>query len=551
MRWTRFSITLGMLALTVAFAAGQGSQLLFGDIDYGYKPPFIAGPHRLVMLSGMGNDRMRADTANPDAQRWFDYALTLTRAFEHNDAKLAFRKAASLDPSCSLCVWGEAYSLGPTINFGVRQQQSAAALTLALRAQRLASPQLPEEDRRLESAMVDRYTGVEKSGRSDARYAKDLDEILQSDPANLELNIFDAEAWLIMELHDDRSGLAKVVARMTPLVRAHPSYTGLVHFYIHTTEDAGVPQLAEPYVARLAELCPNASHLVHMRSHTDYRLGRYEAAALANLAALKADKVYAERTDFPTPLGGLMYHFHDLQFGLASAMMAGDSRIVLRLIDQFNRDFPDPSAYGDRPLMVAGLAYAAFGRFALPSAVLAAPAAPASKPFLIAMRHYARGEAFARLGEATALRREASEIRLGSGTAGEWPDMFSTTVAIAHLELTGRADWLAGNLKGATTAFRKATDLEDTRFAQDDDPPRWWYPVRRSLAAALLAQGDAKAAEQEADIVLRTWKLDPITLAIRSKAEQALQDPRARMDWKAASRRWHGDRESLVPGTLS
>jgi tetratricopeptide (TPR) repeat protein len=553
MRWIRFfHIVFGMVMLQVAFAGSPGSQLLFGDIDYGYKPPIIAGPHRLVMLSGMGNDRMHVDTTNPEAQRWFDYALTLARAFEHDDAKLAFRKAASLDPSCSLCVWGEAYSLGPTINFLVSRKQSAAALTLAFKAQRLAGPRLPEEDRRLESAMVDRYSHVDKSGSNDLQYAKDLDVLIQSDPKNLELNIFDAEAWLIMEFHDDRSRLAGVVARMTPLVRGHQDYTGVVHFYIHATEDAGMPQLAAPYASRLAELCPNASHLVHMPSHTYYRVGRYEAAALANVAALKADKVYAEKTDFPTPLGGLMYHFHDVQFGIASAMMAGDGGIVLRLVDQFNRDFPDPAAYSNLRLTVAGLAYAAFGRFAPPNAVLAIPAAPASKPFLIAMRHYARGEAFARLGNATALRNEARETRLGSGKENEASGgMFATTVQIAHLELTGRADWFTGNLQGAATAFRKAADLEDARFGQDGDPPRWWYPVRRSLAAALLARGDAKAAEQEADAVLKTWKLDPITLAVRSKAEEALKDPDAQIDWEAAIRNWHGDPKALVPGPLS
>ena len=112
-----FAVILCIASLPVALSADEPPQLLFGDLHYGYQPPFIRGPHRLAMLSGMGNDHMRVDTSNPEAQRWFDYALTLARAFEHGDAKLAFAKAASLDPSCSLCIWGEADALGPTINF--------------------------------------------------------------------------------------------------------------------------------------------------------------------------------------------------------------------------------------------------------------------------------------------------------------------------------------------------------------------------------------------------------------------------------------------------
>jgi hypothetical protein len=288
-------------SLQVAVAAGGKSQLLLGDVHYGYVPPVITGPHELVMLTGMGNDHMPVDTSNAEAQRWFDYALTLARAFEHSDAKLAFQKAARLDPSCSMCIWGEAYSLGPTMNFLVDRKQSAAALALALRAQRVAGARLSGEDRRLEAAMVDRYRHVDKSGNSDRVYARDLDHMLHDDPDNLEVAIFDAEAWLIMELHGDRSGLARVVTRLTPLVRANPNYTGLVHFYVHATEDAGEAQLAEPYAPVLAKFCPNASHLVHMPSHTYYRVGRYEDAAVANIAALRADIIYAEKTHFPVP----------------------------------------------------------------------------------------------------------------------------------------------------------------------------------------------------------------------------------------------------------
>ena len=545
MRFAFCAALLAFASVPGASAAGGGSQLLLGNIHYGYEPPAIAGPHRLVMVSGMGNDHMRVDTSSAQAQRWFDYALTLSRAFEHADAKLAFRKAAALDPACSLCLWGEAYSLGPTINYLVDRGDSAAALALARQAQRAAGPHLSGEERRLEAALIDRYRHPGGKDSGDLRYARDLDRMLRDDPGNLELAIFDAEAWLVMEFHDDRSGLARAVARLTPLVRAHPDYTGLLHFYIHNTEDAGEPQLAENDAARLAELCPNASHLVHMPSHTYYRVGRYEDAALANVAALKADLTYARETHSPTPLGQLMYHFHDIQFGLAAAMLSGDRRIALRLIDQFNRDFPDPATYDNHTEMAAGLVYAGFGRMASPKDVLSAPPAPFSKPFLTAMRRYARGEAFARLGKAAAARAEADRLGAFRESAAEsaWGGMFSTTVRIASLVLRGRADLIAGDPSAAVEAFRKGADLQDQTFGAGGDPPRWWYPVRRSLAAALLAGGDAAAAEREASTVLRSWKRDPVTLAIRARAERSRNEPGAASDEAAARRGWFGDPE--------
>lgn len=556
MRFALYAAILSALpSLGIAYAAGGGSGLLLGDIHYGYDSPSpIAGPHRLVMLAGMGNDHMRVDTTSAAAQRWFDYALTLARAFEHADAKLAFEKAASLDPSCSLCVWGEAYSHGPTINFLVDAKESAQGLALAVRAQHMRAAGLSPESRQLEAAMVDRYRHVDSAGSSDGLYARDLDALLRRDPDNLELAIFDAEAWLVMEHFNDRSGLQHAINTLAPLVAQHPDYTGLLHFYIHSTEDGGRPELAAPYAARLAALAPSASHLVHMPSHTYFRIGWYEAAAQANVAALDADAVYARKTDFPTPLGRLMYHFHNVMFGLVAATMAGDSRVALRLVDQFNRDFPEPASYDERSKMAAAQAYAAFGRFAPPNEVLAAPDHVASQPFLEAMRHYARGEAFARLDNPGAVREEAHQLQFASAniqSAAGWGEFFSGTARIAGLVITARGDWLAGDLRGAIDAYRKAANLQDADSKPSDDPPHWAYPIRRSLAAALLANGDAGASEREATLVLGRWELDPIALAIRAKAEEALKDPRAQFDWNAAIRAWHGKVAELAPGPLS
>ena len=112
---------------------------------------------------------------------------------------------------------------------------------------------------------------------------------------------------------------------------------------------------------------------------------------------------------------------------------------------------------------------------------------------------------------------------------------------LAKLVLIGRADLLAGNPGAAIPVFREAADLQDQKFGQGGDPPRWWYPVRRSLAAALLACGDAAAAEREASTALGSWKLDPVTLEIRARAEAARNEPGAEADGAAARRGWFGD----------
>ena len=72
-----------------------------------------------VMLSGVGNGSSPADTANAQAQAWYNEGLNLYHAFNHNEARAAFAKAAELDPACALCEWGVALGLGSTLNYGV------------------------------------------------------------------------------------------------------------------------------------------------------------------------------------------------------------------------------------------------------------------------------------------------------------------------------------------------------------------------------------------------------------------------------------------------
>jgi tetratricopeptide (TPR) repeat protein len=539
----RLALAVALIAFAPALGSSSADRPVFmlGPICHDDAPPPIAGPHKLVMLDGMGNDRMAADTRSPEAQRWFDYGLTLARSFQHGDAVLAFQRAEAADPTCSLCVWGEAWAAGPTINFPAKPGDVPGLLTLAKKARALAAMDAPARVKGLEAALVDRY-GASDAQTGDRAFAADIDRMNKADPTDVEMAIFDAEAWLVMEnLHDDHAAPTRAVAALEPLMPTHADYSGLVHFYVHATEEAGVPERAAPYAAKLAELAPMASHMVHMPSHTWFRIGRYEDAAQANLAALRADRAYAEKTAIPTPLGAVVYHSHDIQFGLGGAMTAGDAPAALELVRQFNRDYPGAAAEAGGKYAAAAT-WMAFGRFEDPEKVLAAPDTVAADPILEALRHYARGEADLRLGRAADVRAEAALVTAPSAAANS--DR-AVVIEIARRTLLGEADLLDHRPDAAITEFAAAADLQDKRLAHSWDPPAWWYPVRRSLAAARLAKGDAAGAEHEADTVLKVWKLDPVTLAIRADAEKARHQPTAAADALEARRLWHGGARSL------
>ena len=52
------------------------------------------------------------------------------------------------------------------------------------------------------------------------------------------------------------------------------------------------------------------------------------------------------------------------------------------------------------------------------------------------------------------------------------------------------------------------------------DPPGWYYPVRRDMAAALLAAGDRAGARKQARRALAYRAKDPETLALMKRIGQ-------------------------------
>src|SRR5690349_2921988 len=110
----------------------------------------------LKFSAGMGTGGFKVDSTSKDAQEWFDYGLALSHAFYHEDAKAAMAQAVKADPNCSLCAWGQAWVLGPTLNYGLREPQRVEALEAAKKAQSLAKPG-DVKAKRLADAIVARY----------------------------------------------------------------------------------------------------------------------------------------------------------------------------------------------------------------------------------------------------------------------------------------------------------------------------------------------------------------------------------------------------------
>lgn len=483
-------------------------------------------PKAARLLDGYGTGGFAITTRNPQAQAFFNNGMQLAHAFAHKAAVSAMQEAVRLDPECAMCLWGEAWTSGPTINYGKEPHEIAELLEMANKAAALAAKSGTERQRALISALQLRYRNGGGGKPGDLAFAKAMAALAERYPDDNEVAVISADAWLITPSEgkqDDVLNANLAIPLLERVLRRSPKDTGAIHFYIHATEIAGVPARAEPYADRLPRLAPKASHLVHMASHTFYWVGRYQDAADINMRAVEIGISQAKALAVPPSEGvwGLPYHMHNVIFGLGGAMMAGDATTALALgrplVERAQSAETGPAF---RQLMGAA-GYLALSKFAPVREVLALPAPRA--PFLLAAWHYARGEAYARIGDVTAVRREAAAIRgvPGKLIRNDGSALAQQTTFIARNVLNGRAAMIEKRYREAAAAFRQAAELqEDPEFSAVADPPAWYYPVRRDLAQALIADGDATGARREAEAVLAYRPKDPGALALLASLDE-------------------------------
>jgi len=211
-------------------------------------------------------------------------------------------------------------------------------------------------------------------------------------------------------------------------------------------------------------------------------------------------------------------------------LMSGDRALALKFADHLHRAFAEKDFAKDGMSSDEGRRFIIYARYD-PQRVLALPEPTGEGLETLSFYHYARGEAFAALGDAKSLGMEAEKI------TGD-----DRTMKIARAVLAGRLAMLQHRYSEAAHAFEQAVAEQDGYSPHAWDPPPWWYPVRRSAAAAWLADGQFSKAAEAAQKSLIAWPSDPIALLILSRANDGLgQHADARRTEAQAIGLWMGD----------
>jgi tetratricopeptide (TPR) repeat protein len=445
-----------------------------------------------------------------------------------------------------MCWWGIGYAYGPHVNAGMDSASGVKAYEAVQKAVSLSRGANPWQ-RAYISALAARYVAVPPAARAhlDSAYARGMAAVVKSYPKDLDAAALYAES--LMDLRpwnywtpegQPYPGTSEIVQRLESVIKQNPQHPGACHYYIHAVE-AVSPQLAIPCAERLARLMPGVGHMVHMPAHIYIRLGRYGDAAESNVHAIHTDEAFIEGQK-PVTVYSLAYYPHNIHFLAFVSTMAGRSAQALEasrtLISKVNLDVARQVPMLQEMVPYHVLTLTTFGRW---DEVLSEPLPPADIRMSFAMATYARGVAHAAKGQMAEATAALDTVKaIDAATPAD--DPAKTAVSIATHALMGEIATRRGKLEEGIAHWREALKIEDAGLYFE--PPKWYYPIRQSLGAALLKAG--KPAEAEA--VYREdlkrfpengWSLFGLAAALKAQGKSgdaATVDQRFKKAWTGA-----------------
>src|SRR5688500_17496922 len=474
-------ITTALLLVASSLPAQQSTVPLYKDL----------GTHTKVV-----------STKVPLAQQYFNQGLRLVYGFNHAEAIRSFTRATELDPACAMCWWGVAYAYGPHVNAGMDSASGVLAYDALQKAVRL-SRNAPAWQRDYIDALSKRYAPLPPANRGalDSAFSTAMRAVAAKYPDDLDAvtlaveSMMDLRPWNYWTPEGKPyAGSDEIVKKLEPVIARNPNHPGACHYYIHAVE-AVRPDLAVPCAERLAQLMPGVGHMVHMPAHIYVRVGRYNDAAQSNVHAIHADETFIEGQK-PVTVYSLAYYPHNIHFLAFVSTLAGRSAQAIEasrtLTTKVNLDVARSVFMLQEMVPYHVLTLTTFGRW---DEVLAQPLPPSDIRMPLALAYYARGVAHAAKGQLAEARVALDTVRAIDAATPANADA-KTAVSVAAHALAGEIATRSGNAEEGIMHFREGLKIEDAGLYFE--PPRWYYPIRHSLGAALLKAGrNAEARSEE------------------------------------------------------
>ena len=461
-----------------------------------------------TLMQGYGDLHHPVSTDNAQAQQFFDQGLRQIYAFNHDEAARSFQRAADLDRKLAMAYWGVAEAVGPNYNDSASDDRFAAAHTAIQKAVDLSGNASPAEQVYIK-AMALRFPADPKADRRQAAeaYHGAMSELVKQFPDDLDAATLFAESG--MNLHPwglwmvdgtPREGTEEIVATLESVIKRDPNHFGAIHYYIHSVEASKSPERALAGANRLAAMAPAAGHIVHMPAHVYIRTGDYAAAVKTNQEAAAVDQAYIKASGVQG-IYPLMYYSHNLHFIAMCSAMNGDYAEAIKNADLLAahvaphvKDMPPLEGFMTIPIAVDV-------RLHKWNEILKMPKPDPEMKIMTVFWHFARGMALAAKGKVSEAEAEYQVVSVAEKNTPE-DVIFAMPVnnkakdilKIARDVLGAKIALAKKDNTGAIALLQSAVAVQDTlKYSEPED---WFFPVRESLGAALLMNGDKAGAEK-------------------------------------------------------
>ncbi|HSY93336.1 MAG TPA: hypothetical protein VK812_18380 [Candidatus Binatus sp.] len=514
--------------------------------------------HPVTLVAGLGDLHHPVSTHNPEAQQFFDQGLRFIYCFNHDEAARSFQHAAELDPKLAMAYWGLAEAVGPNYNDPADPDRYKHAHDAVQKAVDLSAGGPPSESAYIQ-AMAKRFPADPKSDLKKAAedYHDAMRQVAADFPDDLDAATLFAESGMNLHpwglWHQDgtpEAGTEEIVATLESVLKRDPNHLGAIHYYIHTVEASNNPERALAGANKLAALAPGAGHIVHMPAHVYIRTGDYEAAVKTNEQAAEVDRAYIKATG-AQGIYPMMYYSHNLHFVAMCGAMNGhyaearkNADLLAANVGPHVKEMPPLEGFMTIPMAVEV-------RFHHWNEILKMPAPDPAMKTATVFWHFGRGLALAGTGKVA--DAEAEYKIVSEAEAATPPDV------IFQMPINNKAKdimKIAEDVLGAKIAVAKKDNaaaivrLQDAVAIQDTlkygEPPDWFFPVRESLGAALLLNGDAAGAEKVFRADLDRNLRNPRSLwGLRQALLQQKRDYDASFVQKQFEASWKGGAQAL------
>ncbi len=234
-------------------------------------------------------------TCSEKAQVEFNRAVALLHHMTYPQAREAFQRVATTDPSCAMAHWGIAMTLfQPLWPTRPRQKELQQGWEGVQKAKALEPPTERErlfvaaaEAFFLEPASSDYWLRIR-------RWEQAMEKVYASYPEDPEAAAFYALAHLatapadtISRAHSDRA--AEILLR---LYERNPDHPGAMHYLVHANDVPGRERESLEITRKYEAVAPRNPHALHMPTHIYTRLGDWNAVIRGNLRAAEAALEY-------------------------------------------------------------------------------------------------------------------------------------------------------------------------------------------------------------------------------------------------------------------